>query len=249
MPVGPVTQGPKVQKTAFDLQRGGRSPNDGTEWAGEEGANPNSLYDSGDASSPNRFNQFNEKKAKPKKGKPFRRLIDDILDEQGFDCKVCNLHFTTMETFNRHCEPSKSEGALPREMPCEMAKRLFAEKTAGEKAHMLDPNAVANAVADALKPTLLSVVDALRGLTAIIKGAPEAPPAEPEPKGPTWSNPAAAVETKKPKAKKEGKKRAGSRVVRGAAQAGGSKPVGPVESKPAALADPPDESPAPELSC
>lgn len=243
MPVGPTTQGPPRQKTAFDLQRGGRGPNDGTEWSGEEGANPNAIFDSGDTSSPNRFNVFNDPLKPGKKGKkakPIRRLIDEVMDEKGFDCRICSLHFATMDTFNRHCEidPRSESG---KEIRCQVDKRLFEEKNATDKAHMLDPMELANSVAEALKPTLLSIVDVLKDVKAALSGRAAAPaaPAEPDAPGPTWSNPTV-------KAKKEGKKRAGSRLVRGAAPARRAEPVGSVEPKPAAVADPQAEPQAPE---
>lgn len=221
MPVGPVTNALPRKETAFDQHK--RGPNSGTEWAGpNEEKNPAAIFSTNDSTNPNRHTQWSDENTP--KGDPSQRPLQIVLEEKGFDCKVCNAHCLTMETFNKHCEPSKSPEARPREMKCEMDKRLFEEKNATDKAHMLDGSDVAEKVAQALEPALKRINDSFELVgRALLKLAGE----------------------KEPKAKKE-KKRARARVVRRAAPARGPEPVGKVEPAEGALADPPAESASPE---
>lgn len=217
MPVGRITEDLPRPKTAMDLNRG-RGPNAGTVWAGSE-PDPNQLIDSGEAGHPGRFTQYATKDTP--KADPSRRPVQEVLDQRGFDCAVCKLHFGTMDTFNAHCVPDPRGSG--KEMRCEVDKRLFEEKSAAEKAHMIDPSAIAGQVADALAPALKQINDSFELVgRALLKLAGE----------------------KEPKAKKE-KKRGRPRLVRGEAPAGRSKPVGEVGSGPEPVADRTPEPEAP----
>lgn len=230
MPVGALDSKAAAPRkpTAFDLQRaGGRGPNDGTEWSGAgEGQNPHKIFDTGE-SSPARFNEYNDKGVK---GDPSQRPVGQVLAERGFDCDVCKLHFAHMDTFNNHCLPDPRGNG--KEIRCQVDKRLFDEKNAAEKTHMLDPNAVAVAVAEALKPTLLSIVGAFENVNKTLLAIQRGDKIE-EPKPP-----------KKPR--KEGKKRANPRLARGAAPARGPEHAGALESAAEPVADPPAEPASPE---
>lgn len=220
MPVAPITASLPRKATSYDSIK--RGPNDGTEWAGpNEEKNPAAIFSTGNSADPNRHTQWSDESTP--KGDPALRPLQQVLEEKGFDCKVCSLHFTTMETFNRHCEPSTSKDAQPREMQCELNKRLFDEKNADQKSHMIDGSDVAAKVAETLTPAFNRINDTLDAVAkALLKLAG----------------------VKEPKAKKE-KKSARARVVRGSTSARGSKPVQQVEPEAEPVADRPAEPEAP----
>jgi hypothetical protein len=197
MPFAKITEDLPRRATAMDINRapGNRGPNSGTVWAGTE-PDPNAISEPGDPCTPNRFNAFSTPETP--KGDPRFRPVQQVLDtRQSFDCKVCNLNFSTMETFNTHCVPVPSEeGGDGKMMRCELNRKKFDESNPEQRGHMMDESSVTKAVVDALTPTLLSIANAFTAINA------------------TLENMARGQALKPAKAKKEGKKRGRPKMVR-----------------------------------